>query len=206
MIKISAIFAMSKDGVIGDRNTNDLPWKLPNDLKWFKAHTENQIIIMGNNTFKSFGSKPLKNRFHVIITRDKNFVLEQYLHKLAAIDTTPIGEELPFDPNIFYAFSLENAIEIARNHNEVFNTNKEVFIIGGAQIFEEAKNLGVNDMVRKLYVTVVDHEFGEGNYARFSYDSLIWREIEKIENKIDENHKYNYDFITLERAINLIGI
>ena len=65
------IAAMTDDGVIGIENR--LPWKLPNDMKWFRQHTLGKPIIMGRKTFESFGSKPLPDRTNIIITRDENY-------------------------------------------------------------------------------------------------------------------------------------
>ena len=70
-MKISMIAAMTEDRVIGIKNT--LPWKLPNDMKWFRQHTLGKPIIMGRKTFESFGAKPLPGRMNIIITHDKNY-------------------------------------------------------------------------------------------------------------------------------------
>jgi dihydrofolate reductase len=67
---ISAIFAMSENHVIG--NKNKLPWHLPADLLYFKKITSGKPIIMGRKTFLSIG-RPLPNRRNIIISRDKNF-------------------------------------------------------------------------------------------------------------------------------------
>jgi dihydrofolate reductase len=70
-MRISMIAAMTDDGVIGIENR--LPWKLPNDMKWFRQHTLGKPIIMGRKTFESFGSKPLPDRTNIIITRDESY-------------------------------------------------------------------------------------------------------------------------------------
>ena len=70
-MKISMIAAMTDERVIGIEN--QLPWKLPNDMKWFRQHTLGKPIIMGRKTFESFGSKPLPDRTNIIITRDESY-------------------------------------------------------------------------------------------------------------------------------------
>jgi dihydrofolate reductase len=70
-MKISLIAAMTDDRVIGIENR--LPWKLPNDMKWFRQHTLGKPIIMGRKTFESFGAKPLPERTNIIITRDESY-------------------------------------------------------------------------------------------------------------------------------------
>ena len=61
-----AIAAMAQNRVIG-RN-NQLPWHIPEELKWFKKMTLNQVIIMGRKTYESLG-KPLPNRQTIVVSR-----------------------------------------------------------------------------------------------------------------------------------------
>ena len=64
---------MSKNRVIGDSNT--LIWHLPEDLKRFKQLTTGNAIVMGRKTYESIG-RPLPNRRNIIITRDKDYLIE----------------------------------------------------------------------------------------------------------------------------------
>lgn len=71
MIKIIA--GVSLNGVMGDSNSNSIPWHYPEDLKHFRSLTLDQTVIMGKNTWQSLKS-PLKNRKNVIISSsDINF-------------------------------------------------------------------------------------------------------------------------------------
>lgn len=63
------ICAVSLNGIIGNSETNSIPWFLPTDLKYFKAKTLGKTIIMGSRTFESIG-KPLNNRRNVVISRN----------------------------------------------------------------------------------------------------------------------------------------
>ena len=105
-MKISVIAAMTDDRVIGIENR--LPWKLPNDMKWFRQHTLGKPIIMGRKTFESFGSRPLPDRTNIIITRDKTY---------RAQDSVVVH-------------SIDEALQAA---GEV----DEVMIIGGASFYEQ---------------------------------------------------------------------
>ncbi|NBT16368.1 MAG: dihydrofolate reductase, partial [Chitinophagia bacterium] len=67
-MKISIVVAAALDNAIG-RN-NDLLWKLPADMRFFKNLTWGMPIIMGRKTFESMRSKPLPGRINIIITRD----------------------------------------------------------------------------------------------------------------------------------------
>ena len=70
---IILIAAVAENNALG--KNNDLLWHLPNDFKRFKVITSGHYIVMGRKTFESF-PKPLPNRTHVIITRQKDFAFE----------------------------------------------------------------------------------------------------------------------------------
>jgi len=61
-----AIAAMSLNRVIGCGNR--IPWRLPEDFKWFKQMTTGQVVVMGRKTFESIG-KPLPNRETIVLSR-----------------------------------------------------------------------------------------------------------------------------------------
>ena len=103
---VSAIVAVSKNGVIG--KGNDIPWYLSSDLRYFKRTTINHHIIMGRKTFHSMG-RPLPKRTNIVITRNPFFVAS----------------------NCIITSSLDDALAIAQENGE-----EEVFIIGGGQIYE----------------------------------------------------------------------
>ena len=67
------IAAVAENNALG--KDNELVWHLPNDFKRFKALTSGHHIIMGRKTFESF-PKPLPNRKHIIITRQKKYQAE----------------------------------------------------------------------------------------------------------------------------------
>ncbi len=70
---ISFIWAQDKNGLIGKEN--NLPWHLPEDLKFFKQTTLGHPIVMGRKTFESFG-RPLPGRENIILTRDPSYQME----------------------------------------------------------------------------------------------------------------------------------
>ena len=74
MTKITLIAAMSRNFVIGRRG--ELPWRLPTDLKRFKALTMGHVVVMGRKTYESlesYGVMPLVGRTNVVLTRDVTF-------------------------------------------------------------------------------------------------------------------------------------
>jgi dihydrofolate reductase len=67
---ITLIVAVADNGVIG--RGNELPWRLPEDLRRFKRITMGKPIVMGRKTFESIG-KPLPGRQNIVVTRDANY-------------------------------------------------------------------------------------------------------------------------------------
>jgi dihydrofolate reductase len=74
MSTISLVVAVAKNGVIGRDNT--LPWRIPEDLKRFKALTMGKPVIMGRKTWESLPKKPLPGRTNIVVTRNPEFRAE----------------------------------------------------------------------------------------------------------------------------------
>ena len=72
-MQLAVIVAQSENRVIGCENR--LPWRLPEDLRYFKQVTMGKPIIMGRKTFESIG-RPLPGRDNIVITRDPGWRAE----------------------------------------------------------------------------------------------------------------------------------
>ena len=117
---IIMIAAVAENNALG--KNNDLLWHLPLDFKRFKEITSGHHIIMGRKTFESF-PKPLPNRTHVIITRQKDFthdgcIVVQNIEKAIAVCPTDenlyiIGGGEIYSQSIHFADQLD----ITRVHN-----------------------------------------------------------------------------------------
>jgi dihydrofolate reductase len=105
MMYLSAIVAMAENRVIG--KNNQLPWRLPADLRHFKEITLGKPLLMGRKTYESIG-RLLPGRQNVIITRNQNFQV--------------LGADI--------VHSLEQAWALLADANEVM-------VIGGAELFCE---------------------------------------------------------------------
>lgn len=155
---ISIISALAKNRVIGKRNA--LPWYLPADLKHFKENTVNKTIVMGLNTFKSVGERPLPNRKNVVLTDDMNY-------------QAPEG--------VVVAHSIDEVLQIT-------NDEPEVMISGGAMVYNQflplAEKLYLTfidhdfdgdiffpefDMAEWREVSREDHEPDEKNKYKYSF-------------------------------------
>ena len=73
---ISIITAITNNKIIG--NNGSLPWKIPEELKYFRKTTLNKVIIMGSNTFMSINCKPLPDRQNIVLTKNPDkFAINQ---------------------------------------------------------------------------------------------------------------------------------
>lgn len=92
---LTIIAAASENRVLG--LNGEIPWHLPDDFKRFKELTSGHYIIMGRKTFESF-PKPLPNRTHVILTKQKDYIAPDGCivvnNVLDAITVCPVGEEI----------------------------------------------------------------------------------------------------------------
>lgn len=70
---LSLIVAVADNGVIG--NGNRLPWRLPEDMRWFRRQTTGKPVLMGRKTYESIG-RPLPDRTNIVVTRDPGFRAE----------------------------------------------------------------------------------------------------------------------------------
>lgn len=122
MTQVALIVAVAANGVIG--NGNDLPWRLPDDLRRFKALTVGKPVLMGRRTFDSIG-RPLPQRRNIVISRQPGLAID--------------GCEV--------AGSLQQAIELA---GEV----PEVMVIGGAQIYRQALPLAAVIHLTRVHAEV----------------------------------------------------
>jgi len=108
-VSLSLIVATDRNNGIGINNA--LPWRLPEDLAFFKRITSGHTIIMGRKTFESIG-RPLPNRRNIVVTRNPAWV----------------------HSGVESANSLDQAIATAGDGG----VDGDVFIIGGAQIYVDA--------------------------------------------------------------------
>src|ERR1043165_2837224 len=71
---ISMIVAVANNGVIG--NKGGMPWRIPEDMRWFRQNTMGKPIIAGRKTYESFQKKPLPGRTNIVVTRDPGWSSE----------------------------------------------------------------------------------------------------------------------------------
>jgi dihydrofolate reductase len=145
---------------------NNLLWRLPAELKRFKELTTGHAVVMGRTTFESLPKGALPNRRNIVLSRNEN---------------------VNYDNCEVYS-SLDAALIKLINE-------KEVFIIGGKQIYEQA--FPITD---KLYLTKVHAEFPEADTFFPSVDWSEWRETSRETRPADEKNPYSFTFYEFERV------
>lgn len=115
-INLQAILAT--DINFGIAKNGNIPWKNSIDMNFFKMKTINNIVIMGSNTLLSLpSSKPLKNRYNIVLTNNK----QKYINKYLIYDNIIF---LNYDELIQYLNTYKNI------------SNKIFYVIGGKEIYE----------------------------------------------------------------------
>ena len=159
-MKISLIVAVSRNGAIG--LNNQLPWYLPEDLKYFKSVTMGKPLIMGRKTFDSIG-RPLPGRANIVLTRDSRW--------------TSDGVEV--------VQSVEQALVAGEIACEAADVD-EIMVIGGEQIYRMTI-----DLADRIYLTQVDTDV-EGDAFFPDIDLNNWSQTRVKLPEIIDKHPYRF--------------
>jgi dihydrofolate reductase len=159
---ISLIVAASENNAIG--KDNKLLWNLPNDLKFFKNTTWGMPVIMGRKTYESLAGGPLRGRFNFVVTSRKNWN--------------------PGNDKVKVAATIKEAVELAKQTD-----CKEIFIVGGGQIYADA----IKTIANKIYMTRVHASFeGDTFFPVINEDE--WKLISNTDFPADEKNACAYSF------------
>jgi len=140
--------AVAKNFVIGKAN-GDMAWNVPEDFKFFKETTIGYPVLMGRKTYGYF-KKPLKDREHIVITRDTDF-----------------------DPG-FPDVKVFHTLEAGFNYVSTLPKEK-MFIIGGGEVYKQVLE---QDLVDEMIISWMDFEAdGEVEFPRF--DETKWTVISR---------------------------
>lgn len=149
---IIAIAACDKNNLIG--KDNQIPWHLPEDLKFFRKQTENNIVIMGRKTWESIPKnfRPLPNRINIVLTSE----IEKYKNS--------------DDKSVSFVNSWEDALALA-----TFFDDRDIYVIGGASLY----NCAINEAKVRADRIILTRVFGdyEGDVYFPQIDEKEWIEI-----------------------------
>lgn len=152
------------DSNYGIGKNGNLLIKIPEDLKMFKEKTINNIVIMGRKTAESLPNcLPLKNRTNIVLSKNNSNCLVN---------------------NEFYVIdSFESILNIYKDTPK----NKEVFVIGGEQIYKL-----LLPYCNTAYITKVNESFDADSFINNFDIDPEWILIEQSEDKFYNGIKYNF--------------
>lgn len=159
---ISLIVAAAHKGVIG--KDGKMPWRLPAESAYFRRTTLGHPVITGRKNYEAMG-RPLPDRLNVVITRQTSYKV-------------PDG--------VIVVNSLQEALNLPQVKGQ-----EEIFIIGGAQIYQEAM-----PMADRLYLTDVHADIDGDTFFKYNPDE--WRLEWSQHHPADTDNKYAF---TLKRLV-----
>jgi dihydrofolate reductase len=161
-----AIAAMSRNRVVG--NGNSIPWRIPDEFKWFRRMTLGSVVIMGRRTFESL-PKPLDGRINVVLTRHPGRLVadralaERFAHAVvgpAAHAVRGVAQlDLPRLPR--------TQVHLARGMDslERAGVTERAWLCGGVQLYEQFLA-----RCSDLYLSVIDREVeGDAVFPPFEH-------------------------------------
>lgn len=152
------IVAVSENYGIG--KDGKMLFDLKTDLKYFKEKTLNKVVVMGRKTFLSISNAPLKNRINIVLTTDKSF--------------------------------CQQGVIIVHSYEELFKQiekydNEEVFIIGGATLYNK-----LIDKCYKGYITKIHKTVDADTYIENIEEKPNWKEVKTSETFFENGLSFEF--------------
>ena len=164
---ISLVVAVAHDRIIGFENR--LPWRLPEDVKFFKNLTWDNIVVMGRKTYESIG-KTLPARINIVFSSKK------------------------IDSDVITVSGFEEFIELKEKMMKTEEwQDKEIFVIGGESIFKLFL-----PYAQRMYLTMIYEKF-EGDIFFPEFEENEWRLVYSEKGIKDKKNPYDYEFRIYER-------
>ncbi len=180
---LKMIACVSKD--LGLGKDNELLWKIPEDMKFFRNTTIGQTVVMGGNTYQSIG-RPLPKRDNLVLSRS---LAERRMNNKSHKDLCP--DESSSESNQSASFRTEDGLSIFSDQDDLDRYLADLpgvkFIIGGARMYNDYL-----DRAETLYLTEVsdtkpaDVYFPEFDKSKFTRKVLQTGDCDGIEYKIVE--------------------
>ena len=157
-----AIAAMSRNRVIGANGK--IPWRIPEEFKWFRRKTLGGVVIMGRKTFESL-PRPLDGRVNVVLTRNPAGLLadERFQERLAGAVIGPA--HAPDVVQVRFPALPDTEVRLVRSLDSLVRAGiaAEHWLCGGAGIYEQFL-----PACAELYLTIIDREVeGDARFPQF---------------------------------------
>jgi dihydrofolate reductase len=161
-----AIAAISKNGVIG--NGNSIPWRIADELRWFRRMTLGSVVIMGRRTFESL-PRPLDGRVNVVLTRHPGrlFAHEEFKDRFADALVGAAAHGAPHLAQLNFPKVVRTEVRLARGIESLARAGltRNAWLCGGAQVYQQF--LG---QCTELFLSVVNREVeGDTRFPQFEH-------------------------------------
>ena len=156
--------AINSKRVIGDKNK--LIWSCPEDLAHFKKLTLDQIVVMGRATWDGLPFRPLPKRHNVVISKTL---------------------DLPMLDNLEQWSSLEDLVSEYHNPNTSSMKGHDMWIIGGATLFQSALS-----HIKEVHLTILHNNTSDGDTILPKFEHQFRLESEQVLNQDDNVVVYKY--------------
>jgi dihydrofolate reductase len=167
-MSMQIVVAVAENDVIGRRN--ELPWRLPADLRRFKALTLGKPVLMGRRTYQSIG-RALPGRLNLVLSKSGSF---------SPGDCTVVAD-------------LEQAREAVGR--DALGREAGIMVIGGAQIYRQCL-----PFTSRIHLTLVHTRVEDGDTFFDGWRGAEWRELFRERHEADAINSCAYSFVTLDRA------
>ncbi|WP_129141573.1 dihydrofolate reductase [Modicisalibacter coralii] len=170
IVPVAMIAAVSRNGVIGV--DNQLPWYLPEDLKFFKRMTQGKPLVMGRKTHQSIG-RALPGRLNIVVTRDSGFRAE----------------------GVRVCHDLAEALSLA-DDQAIIDGVEEIMVMGGGEIYAQAM-----PWASRLYLTEVAVELaGDARFP--GLERGAWEEVQRVPGeRSGQEGNPDYAFVAYRRRL-----
>jgi dihydrofolate reductase len=164
MSRINIIAAMSLNRVIGIGN--ELPWHLPEDLKYFKKITDGACVVMGRKCWESIPVKyrPLPNRVNVVVTRNE---------KYEAAGAATLGD-------------INRVLTNLKGNGE----DDEVFVIGGGEIYKQSFKFADRLFLTRIFTNI------EGDIFLDGFNEEEWDLVSKSDKQTQNDITFCFEVYT----------
>ena len=185
-MRLNIIFNRNREGIIGVNG--DLCFNIPEDLKWFKRHTDGHIVLMGHNTWCSLPKKPLPNRLNIVLSKNNHKVIENMNNdNIKAFNSFDAVKEFLYD----------------------YDKSKKVFVIGGSKIYSYIF-MNYPFLIENIYITEVkkdlDDSVDQSNLTRCDiipnqrYETIYHKECSSLGNIYGSPKEIlNYSFTIFQK-------
>ncbi|HEX4879732.1 MAG TPA: dihydrofolate reductase [Limnobacter sp.] len=186
-MRVSLIAAVASNGVIGINNS--LPWRLPEDLAFFKQTTLGCPVLMGRKTYESI-NRPLPGRLNVVVSTNPDW---QPAPTAEGAPRTVIRHPESLPGGNHTAIASAPSLQAALAWLERF---PQVYLIGGSNLYAQAL---AGDCVDEMVLTEIHQAFdGDALFPKWSRDRF--KETERMANPATTERAWTFDFVKYSRV------